>query len=144
MPRRCGPCSACCHVLSIPDTGSPGWTDCQHQCRQGDCGIYADRPEPCSTARCQWLMGFGANKDRPDRCGLVVWIVEGATDRPFVVVHEAWQGASERGRAPGLLARLLARVGPMPAFLRMPDGYLTLNAAARAWVAAGFEWPLGV
>ena len=144
MPRRCGPCSACCHVLAIPETGSAGWSDCQHQRKHGGCAIYTDRPAPCSSARCQWLLGVGANKDRPDRTGLVVWLVEDVADRPFVVVHEARPGAATLGRGPGLLARVLAQIGPMPAFLRLADGHLTLNAAARSWVAAGFEWPLGV
>lgn len=142
--RRCGPCSACCHVLAIPETGSGGWSDCQHQRKQGGCAIYAERPTPCSSARCQWLLGFGANRDRPDLCGLVVWLVEGAADRPFVVVHEVWPGASKRGRGPGLIARLTAQIGAMPAFLRLPDGHLTLNDSAARWVADGFEWPLKV
>ena len=140
--RRCGPCSACCHVLAIPETGSTGWSDCQHQRKHGGCGIYTDRPEPCSSARCQWLLGVGANRDRPDLCGLVVWLVDEAVERPFVVVHEVWPGAAKRGRGPGLIARLVGQIGPMPAFLRVPTGHLTLNAAARAWVDAGFEWPL--
>lgn len=142
--RRCGPCSACCHTLAVPETDSAGWSDCQHQRKQGGCGIYADRPAPCASARCQWLLGFGANRDRPDLCGLVVWLVEGVADRPFVVVHEVWPGASQRGRGLGLVARLLLRVGSMPAFLRVPGGHHTMNAAARAWVASGFVWPLGV
>ncbi len=39
---------------------------------KGNCSIYADRPPACKEYRCHWLMGHGAEGDRPDRSGMLI------------------------------------------------------------------------
>lgn len=70
MSRTCVPCTACCHVYPVPETGSPAFVDCAHLGAQG-CGVHATRPAMCRAFACEWLQGWGGDEDRPDRLGLV-------------------------------------------------------------------------
>lgn len=80
--RECGECSVCCTYLAIrqPDLSKPGLEPCVYlkvlageegySC--GGCQIYADRPDVCTTYKCQWMCGAGNDEDRPDRCGVLI------------------------------------------------------------------------
>ncbi|HWB53430.1 MAG TPA: hypothetical protein VG722_04530 [Tepidisphaeraceae bacterium] len=71
--NECGECTACCDVLAIRELGKPFYSRCQHVLLGKGCGIYAERPAPCSAFRCAWLAGvLGESIDRrPDKCGLM-------------------------------------------------------------------------
>ena len=54
--RSCGTCTLCCKVLAIPEVPTPRDQWCRH-CRPGEgCGIYEQRPEPCRTFHCGYLL----------------------------------------------------------------------------------------
>lgn len=103
-PRTCGPCQACCrsttvwsHALKL---SSPAGERCPHQADRG-CAIYADRPSACAIFRCAWLDGWGRERDRPDRLGLVIERL----DDQAVLITQAAPGAF-RGRARRLVEDL--------------------------------------
>ncbi len=71
--RRCGTCSACCRWPAVPEIDKPPRVACPHLEKQGfRCTIYEDRPKMCAEYRCSWLRGLGADKDRPDTCGMLI------------------------------------------------------------------------
>jgi len=110
--RSCGECRACCTVLGVDAVEKAAGEPCRHLRAKGSkpCGIYATRPEECSSYECMWHAGlFGENRDRPDRMGLVI-DAPGAMaesylyrDVPFVVAREAWPGAASTGRGATVL-----------------------------------------
>jgi hypothetical protein len=54
--RKCGECSLCCYVLSVPEIDKPAHSWCKH-CRPGQgCTIYATRPQRCRGFVCNWLI----------------------------------------------------------------------------------------
>ena len=68
--RVCGSCTACCKVpeLIMREYYKPPGVWCKH-CNPGrGCSIYADRYTECQAFMCQWLLGFGSEEERPDRC----------------------------------------------------------------------------
>lgn len=68
--RACGSCTACCKApeLITREYYKPPGKWCKH-CNIGrGCKIYPERYEPCRDFECQWLLGFGAEEERPDRC----------------------------------------------------------------------------
>jgi hypothetical protein len=56
--RSCGSCSLCCKVLFIidPDLEKPSGVLCRNCTPGKGCGIYANRPRPCRTYSCRWLI----------------------------------------------------------------------------------------
>lgn len=72
--RECGTCQACCTYLPVSAIGKPALTPCPNlgECDGGNCTIYDTRPEACSGYSCMWLYGYGAEEDRPDRCGVLI------------------------------------------------------------------------
>jgi Fe-S-cluster containining protein len=99
---------------------------CQHVCETG-CAIYADRPEPCRTFRCQWLRGVlevDGTVDlelRPDSCGV---IFDYEPQSVFGAMYTAWEiepGASDIGWAKSVIEGLQERHLVM-VVTRSPDG----------------------
>lgn len=74
--RKCGTCNACCTLLAVPAVDTPSFTRCEHlkAGRSTRCCSLGDeaRPEACRAFACGWLLGIGANKDRPDRSGVMI------------------------------------------------------------------------
>lgn len=70
--RECGACDSCCMVLGVKPLEKPAYQRCSNQVTGGGCGIYENRPDPCRLYRCAWLEGFGEERDRPDRLGVVL------------------------------------------------------------------------
>lgn len=90
-PRTCGDCDECCFALGVRPLDKPAFQRCTNQTTEGGCGIYETRPEPCRLYRCAWLEGFGEERDRPDRLGVVL-------DRmapPVAVLERAAAGDAE-------------------------------------------------
>lgn len=75
--RTCGPCRACCVVVSIPELVKPPGVPCRHLKAavdpRGCCAIYDRRPKPCATFRCSYLNGLGHDATgRPDTLGVML------------------------------------------------------------------------
>ncbi len=72
--RTCGGCTACCKTHLVESIEKPPMTWCP-LCKIGTgCSVYgsASQPQECKDFRCQWLMGYGEEKDRPDCTGIVI------------------------------------------------------------------------
>lgn len=112
--RACGSCSACCHVIGVPELQKGRYEPCTHLCVSG-CGIYAERPGSCRTFECQWLRGaleVDGSIDtelRPDASGV---IFDYQPDTAFGEMYVAWEvepGASARGHARSIIEGLEER-----------------------------------
>lgn len=88
MAGFCGECTGCCTVFEIKELQKEFGKPCQHLSKTPPgCGIYTDRPTPCSGYVCLWL-DAARTKDRqapeemrPDVCGVVL-------GQPFRVEHD--------------------------------------------------------
>jgi hypothetical protein len=71
--RKCGTCTLCCKLLTIPEFGNPSGQWCPH-CIQGrGCAIYPDWPSACRTFFCGYLLWPELGEHwRPSRSKLVV------------------------------------------------------------------------
>jgi hypothetical protein len=70
--KTCGPCTLCCKVLAVEALGKPVGAWCQHRTAKG-CGIYEDRPAPCRSFECVWLMDPEMpHRFRPDQTKVVL------------------------------------------------------------------------
>ncbi len=54
--RRCGTCTLCCKLLTIPAFGNPSGEWCPHCVKGRGCGIYSDRPNECRRFQCGYLL----------------------------------------------------------------------------------------
>lgn len=90
-PRRCRECTECCTVLSVHEMEKPADTACTF-CTRGGCSIYEARPGSCRTFTCAWLQGLFADKDRPDRLG-VIFAAQDTRIGHTLVVFEIREGA---------------------------------------------------
>jgi Fe-S-cluster containining protein len=133
--RVCGDCVACCVYLKIDhqDLQKKAMEHCQHLITirpvqeniayyvgkhdNGNCLIYKDRPDVCQSYKCLWLMGYGEEKDRPDRSGILcdtIHNIEGAIE-----CKSLWDGASNTLRGKMTIQRLVdqtRKVGLVPNF----------------------------
>lgn len=73
--RACGECYACCVHLGIEELKKWPGQACKHldgaHGPEHRCSIYEKRPGACSGYYCAWLVGFGAEGDRPDKSGVL-------------------------------------------------------------------------
>jgi len=71
--RRCGTCTLCCKLLTIPQFGNPSGEWCPH-CVQGrGCALYPDWPNECRSFYCGYLLWPELGEHwRPSRSKLVV------------------------------------------------------------------------
>ena len=84
--RKCGPCSACCHVFSLKGATKTDGTpvpekECFQRCslhkRKKGCTIWKHKPSQCSEFHCLWITAAdGRRKERPDQCGMMMAILE--------------------------------------------------------------------
>ena len=54
--RRCGTCTLCCKLLTIPEFGNPSGQWCPHCVKGRGCSIYSDRPNECRAFQCGYLL----------------------------------------------------------------------------------------
>ena len=95
---------------NTPGKGEPLTTahvPCKHQ-GSGGCAIYDTRPGPCAQYSCMWLLGWGADEDRPDRLGLLLEV--NAREPDICFVNETRTGAVREPRASALLLAVRAQV----------------------------------
>ena len=151
--RECGPCSACCTAIGVPELDKPPYRPCAHLCEAG-CGVYADRPGSCRTFECQWLRGElevdgAVDPDlRPDACGVMF---DYQPDSAFGEVYTAWEveaGASAREPAKGVLdglaeGFLVLLVTPDPASGAGPGARRFLGPPHRVRGAEDVLWSGG-
>lgn len=106
--RACGPCTACCVVLSIVELRKPARRACDHL-RDDACGIHPDRPESCRAFHCAWLRGaLGDDLAlRPDALGVMIdhFVLRG-TGEAHTLAFELWEGALESPEARAVLDAL--------------------------------------
>ena len=86
--RDCGPCSACCTSLGVPEIHKPAGQKCQQVKAGGGCEGYSQRPSACRAYKCQWLLGNFARTDRPDLLGVSLDKTEGI--RPDMFPGDGW------------------------------------------------------
>jgi len=84
--RTCGPCTLCCKLMAIPEVPTPVNEWCKHAKKGQGCAIYADRPEPCRTFTCAWLMGELPEWARPDK---IHGVVNGVTTKDAQIIQVA-------------------------------------------------------
>ena len=84
-PRRCGTCTLCCKLLTIPQFGNPSGQWCPH-CVQGrGCALYPDWPNECRTFYCGYLLWPELGEHwRPSRSKLVIAV---KPDGMEIVIH---------------------------------------------------------
>lgn len=91
--RVCGSCTACCKTHPILELKKPPAEWCPH-CTVGvGCAIYHERPEGCREFQCQWLLGNGEEKERPDLSKIVVDSMEIPFLGSIIMLFEATEGA---------------------------------------------------
>lgn len=99
--RTCGGCTACCKTHAVDEVQSVSGVWCRHCTIGSGCQIYDRRPESCRRYECLWLMGRGAEADRPDRLGVVMDVTVVRLDGRSVVVLNLWEveaGAADQRR----------------------------------------------
>jgi hypothetical protein len=77
--RNCGTCTVCCKILKIdvPELKKLSDLLCLN-CTAVGCKIYENRPSVCAEYHCGWKILRHLGDDwRPDRCGVLIGIVEG-------------------------------------------------------------------
>jgi len=87
MSRECGDCTACCEGwLADADLGMHPGKTCPNL-QGGRCAIYAERPEqPCRNFYCLWVkMPRLPEGLRPDRCGVIAWVVGEGDDTALML-----------------------------------------------------------
>jgi hypothetical protein len=106
MTRTCGSCSLCCKLLSVEPLQKPRNEWCKHACKGGGCRIYLDRPNPCKTFSCSWLLTPGiGDRFRPDKIGLFV-VATVISDFLQIVVDPAMPNAWRQGAGGELMSKL--------------------------------------
>jgi hypothetical protein len=76
--RNCGGCTVCCKVLKIdvPELKKLSGMLCPN-CTGVACQIYENRPSACAEYYCGWTILRHLSDDwRPDRCGVLIGVVE--------------------------------------------------------------------
>lgn len=109
LSRSCGSCTACCGALAVRELEKRAHTPCLF-CNEGaGCRIYERRPDGCRQFCCEWLKGFGAEEDRPDKTGVVLDFVHGELGGVF----QMWEVREGSFRHPVVLraARLALQHG---------------------------------
>lgn len=121
--RTCGPCTACCRALSVPELKKDAWQVCAHVCPSG-CGVYDHRPASCRAFQCQWLRGLLEADDtldvqlRPDACGVIFDFQPGTAYGDIYTAWEMEPDAADRGRARDVIEGLARR---FPVMIVSPD-----------------------
>ena len=74
IENKCGECSMCCKLMTIPELDKKDGQWCRHVKLGKGCTIYKDRPETCVGFKCIWLQGnLGSDISlRPDKCKVVL------------------------------------------------------------------------
>jgi len=121
--RTCGRCTACCTVLSVEEIGKLHGVPCHHVSRDG-CSIYGSRPGACRGFACLWLLGFGVERHRPDRSGVLLEAQHSLLGET-VVVRELAPRSLQRDKGAHLM-RELRRSG-LGLYVKHHDGRVSIE-----------------
>ena len=118
--RECGTCTLCCKVLAIDELNKPRGVWCPH-CKPGwGCTIYEERPPPCRTFHCMYLVSERVPEEwRPTRSKIVLVSDGGSTAAivdpgfPDAWKVEPYYGQLKAWAAAGISIRraVLVRIG---------------------------------
>lgn len=98
--RECGGCTACCKTHPLKSIRKAQNTWCPDCLIGKGCNIYADRPSGCAEFRCQWLMGYGGDNERPDKVRIVLdYHTMEAIGVPALMISEVSHGGIEHSFA---------------------------------------------
>ena len=120
--RRCGTCTLCCKLLTIPEFGNPSGQWCPHCVKGRGCAIHSDRPNECRAFHCGYLLWPELGEHwRPSRSKLVVAF---KPDGMEIVIHvdpgvpNAWRAEpyyseirSMAGHAAGTAYTVFVQIG---------------------------------
>jgi hypothetical protein len=109
--RRCRQCDACCEVVAVEELAKPEQEKCRHQGRGGKpgCSIYEERPRACRAWACGWLLGYGVERDRPDKLGVIFDACE-TVGGLTIQARAVWSGAFRQPRAQSAIRAFAARL----------------------------------
>lgn len=144
--RQCGPCTACCVQLGIPEIDKAAGARCKHlKLGRPGCAIHASKPASCAHYACAWLQGGLAEGQRPDKLR-AIFAVHGSSAGSLLIVNLLH--GHDRQTIDPIIQRVAAGrpyavVLPdgKSAALAVPDGF-TVEEEAR-WVAAFKELDCG-
>jgi hypothetical protein len=76
--RDCKECTLCCVVSEIPELGKSAYLKCKYVCESpmGSCSVHSTeiQPERCKSFDCLWKQGYGEDKSRPDKIGILPFV----------------------------------------------------------------------
>lgn len=121
--RTCGRCTVCCTVLRVEEIGKAAGETCRYVSRDG-CAVYESRPSACRGFRCLWLLGFGVDRHRPDRSGVLLEAQQSRLGET-VVVRELAPRATLRDKGAHLM-RELRRSG-LGLYVKHHDGTVSIE-----------------
>ena len=98
--RLCGSCTVCCTEegrLDFSFNENGFIKEDNKTCPYLDttcnmCGVHKDRPKVCRDFDCSWIYGFGEEKDRPDKSGLLVY-EQNINNGHWIIFLETEKGA---------------------------------------------------
>lgn len=147
--RTCGGCTACCTALGVQQGSfhKPPGQRCPHSVIGRGCMIYPVRPDVCQSFACAWLEGWGEDRHRPDKSGVVIQATAlGGTERALVQLWEARKGALDKTYGLALTRYWLSAGVPVAlAYLGgrrqlvLPRGYTPSKKLIEASAKEGFE-----
>jgi len=74
--NKCGDCTACCSIFSIPELGKPIHQLCKNNICNS-CIIYKTRPKACIEFVCAYIHNNWPVNLRPDKSGVVLVAYKG-------------------------------------------------------------------
>jgi len=111
--RICGGCTACCKTHPIVELNKPARVWCLECEIAKGCKIYGNHPQGCRDFACQWLLGGGAEDERPDKVKIVVDYLVLPIFGETTMVHEVIEGALKNSFAQRILKRRIGSGNPV-------------------------------
>lgn len=138
--RRCGTCTLCCKLLTIPEFGNPSGQWCPHCVKGRGCTLYPDWPNECRTFFCGYLLWPELGEHwLPSRSKLVVAF---KPDGMEIVIHvdpgvpNAWRAEpyyseirNMAGQAQGTVYSIFVQIGRR-VIVVFPDREVDLGVVA--------------
>lgn len=126
MDRRCGSCTLCCKLTSVPELGKPINVWCKHCVVGKGCGIYDARPTSCQQFKCVWYENLSmSNELRPDVCKVVF---EGIGNKIVLALinqgadWQVWSNPAIRAQVREFLRESIALVDTHQRRVMLPKG----------------------
>ena len=99
--RSCGSCYMCCTLMGVPEIDKKDGEPCKYAkkgpCKDA-CTIYETRPQACRDFECLWLLGFGEERDKPDKSKVIFVTGRSPVVGDYLTVRAYRSGAYETKR----------------------------------------------